>query len=66
MRVTGPDKVMLALAVKEGTIVKADRPIRFMAGWSAERALRTIERWGWRVEFSADERAEIEQAAADR
>jgi hypothetical protein len=67
MRVTGPGKIMVTLAVRDGVVVKADRPIRFMAGWAAERAVRTIEKWGCRAEFSADERAEIEQAAgADR
>ena len=60
MRVTGPNKVMVTLAVRDGVVIKADRPIRFMVNWPAERALRTIEKWGWRVELGADER-ELEQ-----
>jgi hypothetical protein len=51
---------MVTLAVRDGVVIKADRPIRFMVNWPAERALRTIEKWGWRVELGADER-ELEQ-----
>jgi hypothetical protein len=64
MRVTGPGKVMVTLAVKDGVVIKADRPIRFMVDWPVERALRTIERWeGWRAELGADEAAQLGRAA---
>ena len=66
MRVTGPGKVMVTLAVKDGVVVKAGRPIRYMVDWPIARALNTIERWGWRVELNDDEREQIGQLSADR
>lgn len=44
------------VSVKNGTIVSADRPVRYMKGWPLQRVLNLAERWSWKVQFSDAER----------
>jgi len=44
------------LSVKDGTIVSADRPVRYMKGWPLQRVLNLAERWSWKVQFNDAER----------
>ena len=55
MRIIGSN-FAVNLSVKDGTIVSADRPVRYMKGWPLQRVLNLAERWSWKVQFNDAER----------
>ena len=61
MRITGRDFGPVHLIVKAGEVVVADRPVSYMRGWPVARVLKLAERWGWKVDGYAGERAQLEQ-----
>jgi hypothetical protein len=59
MRIIAPT-FSVNLKVRAGEIVEADRPIRYMKGWTLARVLALAKRWKWEVVFNDEERAELE------
>jgi len=58
MLVRGPD-FMVGAHARDGVIVKADRVLAFAVGWPIDKFLARADRWGWRVDLSAEERAQL-------
>jgi hypothetical protein len=61
MRITGDNFGPVVVQAKGGVISEADRPVRYMKGWSIERVVKLAERWHWQVILTDDERAQLEQ-----
>ena len=64
MRIAGKNFGPIVLRIADGTVVEADRPVRYMRGWPIERVVALAERWHWRVELSASENEQLEAASA--
>jgi len=62
MIVRGPGKVMVGLATKDGVVVRTDRVLKFMRGWTIGQVLARADRWRWRVDLDADEREQLARA----
>jgi hypothetical protein len=58
MLIRGPD-FMVGAHARDGVIVKADRVLAFAVGWPIDKFLARADRWGWRVDLSAEERAQL-------
>jgi hypothetical protein len=68
MRITGENFGPVLVQARGGVIREADRAVRYMKGWSLERVVALAERWGWKLDMSDDERAqlaEIKEAGPD-
>ena len=62
MVIVGPS-FRVQLAVKDGIVTEAARPISYMKNWSLERVIRLAERWHWRIRMSDEERAQLGDAS---
>ena len=60
MRIIGQNFEVIVQA-KSGTVVEADRAVRYMRGWELQRVVKLAERWHWKLTLSDDERAQLEQ-----
>ena len=58
MVIVGPS-FRVQLAVKDGIVTEAARPISYMKGWVLARVLALAERWHWKVGLSDNERAQM-------
>jgi hypothetical protein len=65
MRIVAPT-FSVNLQVRAGEIVEADRPVRYMKGWSLPRVLALAKRWKWEIVFNERERAELAQEEAPK
>lgn len=63
MRINAPD-FFVFLHARNGVITQADRPIRYMVGWPLKRVVTLAAKWGWKIDASDEERAQLEQAQA--
>jgi hypothetical protein len=61
MLISGRNFGPVHLTIRAGEVVAADRALAFVRGWSVARVLKLAERWGWKVDVYADERAQLER-----
>ena len=61
MRIEGANFRAVATA-REGRIVQAGRPVRWLVGKQLRQLLALAARWHWRVELDAGERAQLDNS----
>jgi len=57
---------MVGLHFKNGEVIKADRILSFLVGKSIAHVVDQADRWGWRVDLTAEERKWLERAGSDQ
>jgi hypothetical protein len=60
MRIYGKN-FEVVLQTKNGTVVAADRAVRYMKNWPIERVVRLARRWHWEIILSDEEKAQLSE-----
>jgi len=61
VKITGENFGPIFLRISNGAVTEADRPVSYMRGWPVARVFKLAERWGWKVDVYAEERAQLER-----
>jgi hypothetical protein len=65
LRIIGPN-FRVVLRLRGGVVAEAARPVSYMKGWELARVLALAERWGWKVEMSGAEEAQVQATAGQQ
>ena len=65
MQIVGPN-FCVALSLRDGTAIKAARPVSYMENWPLDRVLKLCKRWHWQVVLNHNEQAQQVHVAAEQ